>query len=364
MKDWPADPAHPAQLSARNTAGCHIVIAMVAFTRGTLVSTDRMGRSITQFEIEAGIKNGAKPLYFLLRDTPENRAAWQGVNDLTTDAELVRWRAELMRDRTVQFFDAGELPDVLPAVTKQIIEWERLRRRRLAAIIAGLVSVLLVASFSLQFSAFLRETALSRFLAWNDPVLFQHARDGKYKIARLLEGRSDIQDSTNLRAELAATQQTFEMFANTFGSFRDYEGDFEDMAKRGVKLKFVVTDFSPENRGNWEPFAKVTSERNLDETLAEAANIRHLIHGLHQRFPKQVEYKLNRKPIFYTMWLRDAGTKNALGHLGVNFYLGKSNWPAFRVSNVTGRGQIESLSMQFEHLWNDSISDPDQVSAQ
>jgi hypothetical protein len=196
----------------------------------------------------------------------------------------------------------------------------------------------------------------SRFLAFNDPILFQNSRDGSYKVARLLEGRSDIQDNTNFRKEIHDTTQSFDVFANTFTTFRDYESDFDELAKHGVRLRFVVTDFSEENRANWEAFNNATEVTGAirEETLSNARNIRDLILDLKAHYPRQVELRLNRKPLFYTLWVRDPEARTAMAHLGITYYGKKSTWPAFRMSHRTGDAQLKSLQEQFEIIWNDA----------
>ena len=104
------------------------------------------------------------------------------------------------------YFDAGAMPEVLPAVTRQIVQWEQRRRRRYLSTAALFIGAFLVTLGIFVFSADFRDWAESRFLALNDPTVFQHSRDGSYKVARLLDGRSDIQDNTNFRDEIRGSR--------------------------------------------------------------------------------------------------------------------------------------------------------------
>jgi hypothetical protein len=357
MENWPADAAHPAALSAKRTAGCHFCVALVGFQRGSIAQRDPHELSITQLEIDAANKNGAKVLAFLLRDSPANRQAWPPEFNQLADERVAAWRSDLQRELTCGFFDAGTMPEVLPAVTRQIIQWEQGTRRKLLAGIAAIAFslLLLVAAFGLM--ARVRDWTLSHLLAYNDPIVFQNSRDGFYKVARLLEGRADILGNTNFGDELLDTHQSFDMFANTFITFRDHWKTFETLAQRGVHLRFVVTDFSESNRANWEAFLSATGGGSAlkDETLPNARNLRDQMLSLKKLHPREVDLRLNRKPIFYTLWIRDPDAPTALSHLGVNCYSDKSLWPAFRMSRRTGSKELKFLQDQFEIIWKDAI---------
>lgn len=357
MEDWPADAEHPAQLSTKRTAGCHFLIALVAFQRGTFAANDPLKRSFTQLEIEAARKHKSKILVFMLADTPQNRQQWPSAFNHLSDEAVVRWRSSLETELTCEFFNANDMPDVLPAITHQITAWEQRARKRLHILFPIFLCLLLAPALAVLISASFRWWVMSKLLMYNDPVVFQHSRDGRYQVSRLLEGRSDIQDNTNFREEISLSRKSFSLFANTFGSFRDYANEFEQIASRGVKLRFIITDFSDSNRANWEEFIRFTENmKNSNEaTRADAQNILEMIHNLAKKYPEQVELRLNRKPLYYTLWIRDPESDTALAHLGIHYYGRKSDWPAYRVSRNTGGKQIGILAEQFETLWKDAF---------
>ena len=356
MENWPADSQDPASVSVARSRKCDFCIALIGFQAGTTAQADPQQRSITQMEVEGAIKNGVKTLVFLLRDSPANREAWPAEFIRMDDERFTAWRKLLETSMVCSYFDSKTMPEVLPAVTRQVIQWEERRRRRY--IVGGAFATCILA---LTTSAYLTFTGVqdwvqSRMLAFHDPIVFQNSRDGSYNVARLLDGRSDIQDNTKFRDEILGTQKSFDLFANTFGSFRDYLRDFEDLAKRGVRIRFVLTDFSEENRANWDAFNNATEAlpNTREETLFNARNIRDMIVTVQHRYPDRVELRLSTKPIFYTLWLRDPDEPSALAHLGVTYYGQKSNWPAFRMSRRNSVGQIHSLQEQFELLWRDA----------
>jgi len=356
MENWPADAENPAVISAKRASGCHFCIALVGFQRGTIAHNDMHERSITQLEVDTAISRGLKTLVYLLRDSEANRRAWPPEFNQIDDPQFAAWRRRLEKQMVCGYFDAGSMPDVLPAVTRQIVQWEQRRRRRhymaTAALAAACVSALAVFVSSADF----RNWTQSHLLAFNDPIIFQNSQDGLYKVARLLDGRSDIVDNTKFREEIRGTRVSFDLFANTFGSFRDYYTDFEDLVRHKIQLRFVLTDFSDENHSNWEAFNNATEALTgtREETLYNARNIRELILALRQRYPGTIKLRLNQKPIFYTLWIRDPSLPSAMAHLGITYYGQKSTWPAFRMSSRTGAEQLASLHEQFELIWSNA----------
>jgi Domain of unknown function (DUF4062) len=356
MENWPADADDPAVVSSRRTADCAFCIALVAFQRGSIAQKDSRRRSITEIEIDSAIRNGTRVLIFLLRDTPANRASWPSQFIENEGGDFYDWRAHLEKTMVCGYFDADTMPEVLPAVTRQIEQRERRRKQRYAGSLIAAAMALIVVILVFYVSGDFRSWLLARFLAFDDPVIFNNSKDGAYKLARLFYGRSDITDNTSFREEIRGTKVSFDLFANTFGSFRDYYSDFEELLRQGVLVRLIVTDFSQENYNNWNEFNRATEAlpATEEETRANAANIRAMIMNLAKIYPHNMYLRLNRKPIFYTVWIRDPLLPSAVAHLGVTFYGQKSTWPAFRMSRRNGLAQMESLEEQFNILWRDA----------
>jgi hypothetical protein len=358
MEDFAAG-EHPAQLSAKTIAGCHFCIAIIAFQRGTVSTIDKAGRSITQVEIDTAKEMGIGVLPFILKDTDANRSEWPvEFNDLESNA-VKDWRRQCETNFTCEFFDAGEMPDVLPAVSRQITKWEHQRTVRLRWALAVIACTLAALFLLLAASVESRKWVLSHFLAYHDPVVFQNSSDGTYKVSRLLEGRAEIEYNEDLKTHLDTAKHSFVMFANTLGVFRKLGPSFEAAAARGVKLRFVMTDFSNANEHNWTAFQAAVEPlaQGTVETLANAANIRQMIESLIQKYPGQVEYRLNQQPLFYTLWVRDPERPDGMAHLCLFFYgnMSQGNWPAIRVSKITGGGELQTLEQQFETIWDRAI---------
>jgi hypothetical protein len=366
MEDGTAAPDHPADASVKLLNGCHFCVAIVAFQLGTVASNDPRKRSITQIEIEAAQAKGVPVLLFLLEDTVNNRAIWPPEFNRLSDEAVIRWRSAIAFEKRCKLFVADGFPDPLPAILIQISVWEQRRRRFLQAILAAMllagISVLLIAGISSKA----RELFLIRFLAFHDPVVFHQPFKGDYQIARLLEGSSEIR-AANFKETIREAHRSFSMLANNLGSFEDNRHDYEEAASRGVTLRFILTDFSKANRPNWTSFMFATMDdtppsapsllAEENATVGKAFLNYERIHDLIKRFPSNVALRLNDQPLLFTLWVRDPQEVTGEAHLGVNLYGAKANWPAFRVSDVTGGSELHLLADQFERVW--AMSRPD-----
>jgi hypothetical protein len=77
------------------------------------------------------------------------------------------------------------------------------------------------------------------------------------------------------------------------------------------------------------------------------------------KFPGSLEYRWNRKPLLYTMWLRDWGAPDSIGHLGIHFYQGQHAWPNLRVSMLDGSKMLSNMHDEFETAWRDATPPED-----
>jgi hypothetical protein len=363
MEEWTSAPEHPAVLSAKRIRGCHFCIALVAYQRGTVATNDPDGRSITQIEIAAAYEKKVRVLPFMLSDKSENQDAWPARFNQLNDPLVKTWRDTISTEQTCQFFDANEMPDPLPAITRQIAEWESQRRFWVQRALFGVVSLFLAILILFGFSNGARSWLLGRLYAFHDPSVFRYSINGKHNVARLLEGTSEIR-ALNFAETIRETRTSFVLFANTFGSFEEHVNDFRDAARRGVKLRFVVTDFSESNRHNWAAFTRATADdvsptketlaNDEEATVANAKKTREKIRKLQKEFPASVELRLNSQPLFFTLWVRDPDEETGLAHLGIHYYGQKANWPAFRISKKTGAAHLAAMKSQFERIWTNS----------
>ena len=366
MEDWTADPDHPAEVSVRNIARCDLCIALIAFQRGTISTRDRRRRSITQLEIETAKRKGVRVLAFVLRDNAANREAWPAEFNRLDDPAVVAWRRDFERELTSQFFDAGEMPDVLPAVTRQIVEIERGRRARLSRVIVLGSALLVIALAGFGLSGDARAWLVGQILRYHDPIVMSGVRTGDSSLARLIESRADLLSNTNFATEILETRESFDIFANVFGTIRDHRNELETILARGARVRIVLTDFWQQDDAGWRAFLAATedetktgelrrtgSRTSLETaTVASAESVREIIGELHRRHPDRIALRLNRRPLLFTLWLRDPDSGSGMAHLGVHYYGQKADWPAFRTSRRTGGRNLASARDQFERIWS------------
>lgn len=359
MENWPAESENPVTLSAKRLAGCQFCIALIAFHRGTIAVHDPQQRSITQIEIDEARKRGLQLFVFLLRDSTKNRAAIPVEFNHLDDESVLAWRRSFERDLTCSYFDIGnnvdEMPNVLPSITRQLTEWEKTKRRRWRFVAVMLFGAALLSAGLFYSSTRMQAWLISKSLAIHDPIAFNHSKTGTYNVARLIAGRAELRVSTDFRKELLSSKESFSLFANGFPTFREFEEEFAEMARRGVKIRIVMTDFSESNRHNWAGFASAVGLSNTNADAGVGINIYELIHQLQKRFPNNVELRLNSQPLLFTMWIRDAKRADALANLGVHFYGGQKDWPYFRITRTLGGDQIDVLGDQFERIWEMAI---------
>ncbi|MBA3966892.1 MAG: DUF4062 domain-containing protein, partial [Nitrospirales bacterium] len=99
MEDWTADSKEPKEFSQKRLEGCDVCVLLVAFRRGYV--PDGEGRSITQLEYDAAIKQGIEILVFMLQE----EAPWsRKFDELDKDPELKPWREHLKKSHGAEFF--------------------------------------------------------------------------------------------------------------------------------------------------------------------------------------------------------------------------------------------------------------------
>lgn len=184
-----------------------------------------------------------------------------------------------------------------------------------------------------------------------DPWVFADSRTGDYEIGRLVPDRAALASDTSIANEINRTERTLDFFANNAGVVvRDHLRSFEDALKRGVKMRFILNNYGPTNKSNFDAFALGIDEKP-DEVRATAEQIHKMLAELQGRFPTLVELRWTDRPILYTSWVRDARTVNELVHIGLHFYRGKTSWPSIRFSQASAPAMAENTRDDFDHLW-------------
>lgn len=118
MEDWTASQDEPKEFSVARVQGCQLCVLLVAFRRGFVPVGE--SRSITQLEYEKAREIGCDILVFMLHDD----APWpRRFDEMDKDPALVAWRAQLMREHGVGFFDlAPESVEIRAALNRWLAE--------------------------------------------------------------------------------------------------------------------------------------------------------------------------------------------------------------------------------------------------
>ena len=115
MEKWTSDADEPKVLSTKRLDGCHLCVLLIARRRGTVPPGDKL--SITQQEYEEARRRGIDVLVYLLDDDAKGWPA--GFDELASDGELRRWRADVQQQHTPETFKKS--PSTLriaPALTR------------------------------------------------------------------------------------------------------------------------------------------------------------------------------------------------------------------------------------------------------
>jgi|GEM_PF-1486001 len=372
MENWSADADEPRQFSVERLKGCSLCILLVGFRRGYI--PEKETRSITQIEYEEARKRGIDVLPFLLDDTaaptssPSNK-----YDERSHDIGVEMWRQTLWKQRGVSTF--GTEPDSLRiesalarwVVTKESVRARRFRQRILAGL--SLIFMFFVAFMVYVVHAYhtpvLRDSYLSNFLTFYDPVLFNHSKNGFYEIARPIATYASLRADTNLASDILGTTRSFDMLANNAQFVRtDQLENLKTILRRGARVRFILWNYTASNRPQYEAFMSATSQvPEFEESVAggkathdRLREIRAEILRDGKMYPGSLDFRWNSRPLLYTMWVRDPGIpESALAHLGVHFYQGQPYWPSFRVSAKDGGATLANMHAEFEKAWNTSL---------
>jgi hypothetical protein len=363
MEAWGAGPEAPYRYSPAQLRGRNLCVLLVGFRRGTVPPGQR--DSITQLEYREAMRLGIDVLAYELDDAV---ADWPPeFDDRQRDPEVERWRAELRRDHLVRKFGPSPASIELEAdIAQWVVETESRRsrrfRRRVYWTFAAVMIVFLMALLSLSLPA-QRLRFLSAFMALHDPGTFNHGANGQYELARVLTYSAQA-DETKFGEEILATTSSFDILVNNAAVIRYPRLEtIQDIVRRGARVRIIVWDFSPSNPC-YEPFCDATGQRvDANRTAAQQLyddlkKVQAAIAADRQHYRGTLDFRVNPRPLFYTMWVRDwdrPGT--ALGHLGVHLYQGQPTWPTVRVSPRSSPRMLANFHEEFEYAWRTSLPD-------
>lgn len=209
------------------------------------------------------------------------------------------------------------------------------------------------------------DRALAHYLVNRDPAIFsKEPQADRYNIARVLIDQNALTSEADFGQEIDGTKVSFDFLGNTGGRvFRSNRDQFIALVKRGVNVRILLSDYSRDNRPDFDSFARAVGDDSVlaikDDSVvslwirqlaATAAKDRTVYRG-------SVELRWFVKPLFYTMWIRDGRSDNGIAHLGVHMYRGKSKWPAFRFGNMS-LPMVASLQDEYDSVWSHAKQPP------
>ena len=365
MEKWSAASRAPSEFSAARLEGCSLCILLVGFRRGHV--PDGQTKSITQQEYDEAVKRDIDVLPFLLRDGE----SWPPeFDERESDPQVSAWRTYLQQHHGIESF--GSDPHsvrVESAVARWVVEKEshraeRFRRRiyQAASLFAALVVAMILFCVYAAYMPSMRSRALGSFLAIHDAKVFNNSPNGRYEVARAIDSRGSLRGETKLSDELLGTRKTLDLLVNNAAIIHyDHMQNLTELLKRGVHIRLVLWDYSDANRVAYDEFCRAIHQDadgnrgDARDTHADMLTMQQAIARDPKLYPGTLEIRFNRKPLFYTMWLRDAAIpQNALGHISIHFYQGQQAFPSFRVSDRDGRRTLQNMHDEFEYAWRNS----------
>jgi Domain of unknown function (DUF4062) len=369
MEEFSASSRSPSEFCSERMKRCNLCVLLVGFRRGD--RPPESNQSFTQNEYQEAIDRGIDVLPFILKDSPEIAASWpSALDERANDEEVDAWRKQLKSRHVVREFGV-EPPSINidSAIAHWVVEIESTRARQFRRNVRRLMLVLLlVAVLGAFYIAYAfrspdhRSWILSTFLGMHDPSVFNNTSDGRYELARVLDSSASLVRETRLSDEIRGTSKSFDMLVNNAQYIRHAQKEnFLDIVRRGAKLRLILWDYSESNRANYDAFCQAIGQ-NPEETREGTKNVHNelrqwngLIKSDKAEYPGNFEYRWNKKPLFYTMWVRDWGQDTAIGHLSAHFYRGQEYFPSFRVSMLDGKKLLGNMHDEFELAWRESV---------
>ena len=263
MENWQADRDTPVNFSAARLDGCKLCVLLVGFRRGSIPPDS--SRSITQIEYDEARRRKIDVLPFLLADhTTVGDGGWNPAFDARkSDSSVEGWRQTLRMNHGVGEFGADPKSlRIEPALARWVVQTESDRaahfRRSVTGVVGGFFLVVaagLLYAWHAYQTPELRSRYHSRYLAFDDPIVFNTARDGQYSVARTLPDSGAVRQGTNLNAEFAGTQFSLDLLANNAQNVHDQLANTLDtIIRRGAQVRFILWDYTPQNKEAYDAF--------------------------------------------------------------------------------------------------------------
>ncbi len=205
-----------------------------------------------------------------------------------------------------------------------------------------------------------------RFLAWalatHDPVVFTTSGGDEAHVARIFLNREELLKYGDYGKIIRGTNKTFDLLAiNATTTLNDYESAIQETLKNDVTIRILLFEADDKNGQNCQSLAVAIGEDCEADLKPNFVRAVHTLDAIQQRTKSNValyhghlEYKVYKRMVLYTMWLRDSGVEGSIGHIEVHQYqTGHSNWPSFTFAREAGP-LVVRLHEEFDTVWNAS----------
>lgn len=371
MEEFAANSKSPRDFCSERMRHCNLCVLIVGLRRGDRPPDEPL--SFTQIEYEEAIKHDIDVLPFLLSESVADAGKWPAeFDERRSDDEIRNWRM-LLRERHIirEFDERPQSIHIDSAIARWVVDIESARaamfRRRMTQLSAALVACALAAVLYLDHVArtpALRTRYLSRLLALHDPAIFNNSPTGDYEVARAVDSYRSLSAETRLSEEILGTRKSIDLVVNNAQYIRHAQKEnFLDIIHRGGRVRILLWDYSDQhgNGTNYDAFCRAIGQ-NPEETREGARNVhgefldwQKMIKADKNLYPGTFEFRWNTKPLFYTSWVRDWGTPEAIGHLAVHFYRGQEYFPTFRVSTRDSSRTLANMQVEFEKAWSEGV---------
>lgn len=186
------------------------------------------------------------------------------------------------------------------------------------------------------------------------PRMFSGSKNGNYYVARLLPDRASMQLDTDMRSDLDLTKTSFDMYANNAGFvLRSYNKNIEELIKRNVSVRFLLSDWSYSNK-NLD--AQSIAVKEVPSSVrTEILKSKAILDEMTERYSRdrgvyrgKLEVRYSKALLLYTSWIRDRN----YAHIEIQLHGGKDKWPSVRFGPDSGL--VERMANEFENLWADA----------
>lgn len=178
---------------------------------------------------------------------------------------------------------------------------------------------------------------------------------------RIFADRAALLRESHLE-DVLATSDSFDMVAFSANVFKNYQDRVIGALNRGARIRLIIYDPGSANTSYYDDTAKLIGEtpaikRNeAYQLLTVVEQLRRRTVSGERRGSLELRF-LSGKPLFYNLWVSNAGRPGQCAHLSTYFYRGLQLSPSIRVCQ--DRSDFASrIAAEFEEVWTQALAAP------